>query len=405
MSSALFLKKSKDSEIPVFRINNSPTLKRELPLSIIDYLHFFEDELDSTNNVGAALTIVHNNEIVLTRTYGLRNAEKDKAVNEHTVFRLASVSKGFAGVLACILQRDGTILLDDKVTNYLPNFKLRDSINTFDLTVKHTLSHTSGLVPHAFDNLIEDEVPLHKIIDQLVDVEISAPPGILYGYQNVVFSLIDTIVRTKTSLSYPQMLEEKIFSKLHMNDASATVKVFEKKKSNIAYPHGRNGNAYKPLPLNLGYYNISPAAGVNASISDMSKWLLALLGNNSDVLDSTILNGITDPVVVSPLKRRYIRNWDKIDEKYYSLGWRIYLYKGRKIMYHGGYVKGYRAEIAFCPEEKIGIAFLQNSPNRLASICIPQFFNRWFDETESVLTDTVSEATLPEFKFFDDTLY
>jgi beta-lactamase class C len=99
-------------------------------------------------------------------------------------------------------------------------------------------------------------------------------------------------------------------------------------------------------------------------------------------------------VIVSPLKWRYIRNWDPIDSKYYSLGWRIYLYKGRKIIYHGGYVTGYRAEIAFCPEENVGIAFLQNSPNHTAAVCVPEFFNRWFIQTDSIAADTVRHIPL-----------
>ncbi len=400
----LFFGREKSGKV-VSRISPFPTPEKKLPAVIDSYLMFLEDELDSTHNVGAAITIVQGDEVLVTRTYGLRKIGDELPVNEHTVFRLASVSKGFAGVLACLLEQDSLIHLNDKVAGYLPGLHLKDSVNTVDLTLENTLSHTSGLVPHAFDNLIEDGVPLGKIIDQLSEVDISAPPGILYGYQNVVFSLIDTIVRIQSGSSYADLLEQKIFHPLNMRDASATPKIFERKKPNIAFPHGWSGSEYQSGEPNLGYYNISPAAGVNASISDMSKWLLALLGNNPDILDSALLARIITPVVQSPLKRRYLRYWDKIDEKYYSLGWRIYDYKGRRIIYHGGYVKGYRAEVAFCPEEAIGIAFLQNSPNRVASLCVPVFFNTWFAQNDSLASDTVAPAMNFEYKFFDDTLY
>jgi beta-lactamase class C len=384
---------------------NEPDPVKEIPPAITRYLNFLEAELDSTNNVGAALTIVVRDEVLVTRTYGLRKSDEVAKINEHTVFRLASVSKGFAGVLACILEQDSVFSLQDKVLTYLPGFRLKDSVNTLDLTIKNTLSHTSGLVPHAFDNLIEDGVPLNVIIQQLPFADISAPPGLLYGYQNVIFSLVDTIIRNRTEKSYAEILHEKIFDPLDMQDASATPQVFERKRSNIAYPHAYSGDGYKPLALNLGYYNIAPAAGVNASVSDLGKWLLALLGNRTDILDSTILGKITDPVVNSPLKLRYIRNWDKIDQKFYSLGWRIYMYKGYKIIYHGGYVSGYRAEIAFCPEAGIGMAFVQNSPNRVASMCVPVFFNTWFAVGDSLSPDTGKDTIPPEYKFFDDTLY
>jgi len=124
-----------------------------------------------------------------------------------------------------------------------------------------------------------------------------------------------------------------------------------------------------------GYYNVLPAAGVNASISDMGRWLLALLGYQQEWLPDTVISAITTPVVYTPLKWRYTRYWEPFRERYYSLGWRIYEYKGRKIMYHGGYIRGYRAEIAFCPAEDVGIAFMENSPNNLASRFVPAFMD------------------------------
>ena len=76
-------------------------------------------------------------------------------VDEHTLFRVASVSKGFAGQQASMLEQDGAFALNDRVVEHYPGFSLKDSVNTTDLTIKNLLSHTSGLVPYAFDNLVE----------------------------------------------------------------------------------------------------------------------------------------------------------------------------------------------------------------------------------------------------------
>ncbi len=376
------------SESLIDPLTTSEKLSPPIPESVIQYLKFIENEIDSTNTVGAALTIVYKNHLLISNTYGIKKTGTTDSINQHTVFRLASVSKGFAGVLASILEEDSTLSLNEKVKDIIPDFRLKDSINTYDLTIQNLLSHTTGLVPHAFDNLIEDGVSYPIILQKLPEVEISAKPGVLYSYQNVIFSLFDSIVHIKTGLPYDILLRKKIFRPLKMRDASANPTVFIRKKSNIAHPHYYSNGKAISLPPNTGYYNLKPAAGINASISDMSKWLMALLGNNPDVLDTSILNHITSPVIHSPLKWRYLRNWDPIESKYYSLGWRIYIYKGRKIIYHGGYVTGYRAEIAFCPEENLGIAFLQNSPNKLASKCVPQFFNLWFEFSDSTLSDT-----------------
>lgn len=361
-------------------IPSVPNRIDSLPIQKIirEFDTFLRDSLQSTGCVGAAACIFHHNEIVYTLTHGVKRAGTEDSIDRHTVFRLASVSKGFAGILAAILQEEGIITMDDRIIEYLPGFRLKDSVNTHDLTIRHVLSHTSGLVPHAYDNLAEDGKTIEEIIPELAMVDIAGIPGQYYGYQNVIFSLIDTLAVLKTNKGYGELINRKIFRPLGMKDASTGVKGLIW-NNNIAFPHDRINGEYHPGPLNTGYYNLLPAAGVNASIDDMEKWLAALLGFMPKKLDTAVINLISTPQVYTPLKRNYTRFWDPIEARYYSFGWRIFDYKGRRILYHGGYVRGYRAEIALCPEENTGIVFLLNSPNRLASQVVPTFFNMYLE--------------------------
>ena len=345
---------------------------------IRDFISFMDQELDSSGTIGAAYTIVHGGDVVYTGTYGLLEQGKPAKVDEHTLFRLASVSKGFAGVLASLLEEEGIFSLEDRVAEHYAGFTLKDSLNTADLTIRHLLSHSSGLVPYAFDNLVEAGHDLYTIIDRLDEVNISAPPGELYGYQNVLFSMLDPIAKNATGIPYQVLLEQKIFNPLGMQDASAGP-IDTKRFPNVALPHVNTGKSYVALDPHDGYYNVLPAAGVNASITDMGQWLLALLGHKGEVLSDTVLGKVSTPVIYTPLKWRYTRYWKPFRERYYSLGWRIYTYQGRQIMYHGGYIRGYRAEIAFCPSEDVGIAFMQNSPNSLASRVVPTFMDLFLE--------------------------
>ena len=372
--------KTESQSLADFTIYSEPTGEDSLAIRKIirKFDAFLRDSLRSTGCVGAAATIFHQDEIVYTLTHGVKRAGIKDSVDRHTVFRLASVSKGFAGVLAAILQNEGIISMDDRIIEYLPGFRLKDSVNTHDLAIRHVLNHTSGLVPHAYDNLAEDGKTIKEIIPELATVDIAGFPGQYYGYQNVVFSLIDTLLVLKTNRDYGELVDRKIFRPLGLKDASTGYRGLIW-NSNVAFPHDRINGEYHPLPLNTGYYNLLPAAGVNASIDDMGKWLEALLGFIPKKLDTAVINLISTPQVYTPLKRNYTRFWDPIEARYYSYGWRIFDYKGKRILYHGGYVRGYRAEIAFCPEEKTGIAFLLNSPNRLASQVVPTFFNMYLE--------------------------
>jgi len=354
----------------------SPPTREEIILR--SYSDFIKHAFDSLNTVGAAYTIVVNGEVVMTETLGKRKIDRDEPVDEHTIFRLASVSKGFAGVLAAMLEEKGFLSLDDPVIDHYPGFRLKDSVSMHGMTINHLLSHTTGLVPHAYDNLVEAGLDLKAIIEQLPDVDIAGVPGAFYGYQNVLFSIFEPISERATGKSYAELLNSEIFIPLGMKDASTGIPDTSV-NNNIAFPHLKGVNGYIPVNLHEGYYNVLPAAGVNASISDMEKWLMALLGGNGNLFSDDVLIKISTPVIYTPLKWQYTRNWEPFKERYYSLGWRIYDYKERRIVYHGGYVSGYRAEIAFCPQEQAGIAFLQNSPNGLASKVVPEFFNQFFD--------------------------
>ncbi len=346
---------------------------------IFSFDSLISSEIDSNGTVGAAIAITHKGKIAFLKCYGVRKAGENDSIDQHTVFRLASVSKSITGVLAGIMAEEKEISLDDKVIDYLPGFKLKDSVNTLNLSIRNILSHTSGLVPHAYDNLVESGVPMRTIIDSLHRVNISNTPGKLYGYQNVVFSLFDTLTFLKTSRSFNDLLTEKVFIPFGMRNASTGFQPFLSTE-NYAYPHTRYGKGYRTLPLNDRYYNTIPAAGINASISDLGNFLVALSDREKSHIINSITNTVLTPQVISPLKWNYLRRWDKVESKHYALGWRIIGYKGRQVAYHGGYVHGYRADIALCRDEDIGIAFLTNSPNSVASLAVPTFLNMYFDK-------------------------
>lgn len=351
-------------------------------------------QFKETGSVGAAVAVTYKDQIAYLKCFGVKKVGTHDSINKHTIFRLASVSKTISGVLAGILDEQNIINLDDKVVDYIPGFKLKSKKSTNEITIRNLLSHTTGLVPHAYDLMVEDKVPLRKIMNRLAEVNIAAPPGKVYAYQNVMFSLLDTITTEKTSVKYPLLLKDKLFIPFGMNDASADFQSF-KNADNKAYPHSGARGHYHALRLNDRYYNTAPAAGVNASISDMANFMLALLNKKHSIVDNELRQTVFTPQINSHLSRSYLHRWDKVDSKQYAIGWRIIGYKGRKVAYHGGYVQGYRAEIALCEKEDVGIVFLCNSPNSIAAESIPDFLNLFFEykDKSGILTDAQTTST------------
>ncbi len=323
---------------------------------------------------GAAVAIVSKNKIVHVKGYGFREAGRPERIDEDTVFRLASVSKGFAPVLTGLLVEDGVLDWDDKVLEHLEDFSLKDSAHTKQVTIRHILSHTSGVQEHAFTTLLDSNVPYEKIIKELDRANIVCEVGEYFSYQNVIYSLIGDILKSATGHDYELLLRLKIFWPLAMNRASLGWNGI-KSSANRATPHIRYSRKWTPIKISKTYYSVPPAAGVNASILDMAKWLRALLGGASSIISPNVMQEVTTPFVRTSKMKRYFRSWRNLKKAWYGLGWRVFDYSGTKIVHHGGYVRGYRVEMAFAPEEGIGMVILMNGASRFANVCVPTFFN------------------------------
>jgi beta-lactamase class C len=381
-----------DIEILTDTVDEKISVRREIETVLSDYDSLLTFELKNAANVGAAAAIVYKNEIVYLKCFGVTQKGGKDSVNEHTVFRLASVSKTISGVLAGLLFSDSILVPDQKIVEYLPGFRLKNPEQTTQLTLAQVLSHSTGMPQHTYDDLVEQKVPQKEILVKLCEVGNASKPGELYAYQNVMFSLFDTIVAARIQKSYPEVLKERIFTPFGMNDASASFHDFAN-NANKAMPHNSGRSGFRLIPLNDRYYNTLAAAGVNASISDMANFILHILNDTIPKIQHA-REIIFTPQINTRLSSGYFSQWDGVNYKAYGMGWRIIDYKGRRLAYHGGFLKGYRAEIAVCPHENVGIVFLSNSPNQSAAKSAPLFLNRFFREKDfqKMASDTISDS-------------
>lgn len=377
-----------NNDIEVTTHNNiiqvTTDFRPEIQEFLNDYESFYTRRFKQCGSVGGALAIVYKGQVVHLKGYGLRKINTKDSVDVNTVFRLASVSKGFAGTLSSILHKKQLINLDTPCIAYLPDLRLQRQINAQTVTLRNTLSHTSGLTAYSFDKSVEAGYSFNKIYKQLHVANVQCNPGQRFAYQNVMFSLIDTVARKQLQRTYAELLHDFIFEPLGMENASVTFEDF-KSSDNFAYPHKGYSHGMTAIKLNNRYYQTAPAAGINASITDMSKYLQALLGFAPTIFSPEVLKDIATPLVNIPVKTRTLREWGNLTERAYGLGWRIFTSHGHKVLYHGGFVEGYRAEIAFCPEKEIGIVFLQNSVNTLAIEAVPTFMKMFFNYTPNLI--------------------
>ncbi len=322
------------------------------------YEVFFRDLINERDYPAAAFAIVSRDEILHIVATGHTTAARTHPIDTRTAFRLASVSKTFAAEIVGLLVEDGTLNWNDPVTRYVPEFRIDG--DTSQIRIHHLLGQSTGLMPHAYDNLLEHGKNMDTIWRKMSDLSYICEPGKCYGYQNSVFALVDPLVKQATSESYAKQIEKRIFKPLKMETASVGYEAFVS-NPNHAEPHTRSRGRWKTIPVQKNYYRAAPAAGVNASILDMSKWLQAQLGSQPDILSASMVQNLQKPRVKTH-RELYRKQWKTmLSDAHYGLGWRIYQLGDEQVIYHGGWVSGFRADIAFSPRRDIGIVVLINA--------------------------------------------
>lgn len=353
--------------------------------------HLFSDyavQIDalmlSAGTPGAAIAVVKDSSVVYLRALGVKSAGTVDSVTVNTVFRIASVSKCFASFLTGILIEDSLLSWNDPVVRYLPGFSLKSPEQTQRLTIKHVLSHTVGLPYHTYTNLVEEGDDLQDMLSRLKDVNLANDVGMQYSYQNVAYSLIGEVIHAATGKTYDAWMMERVFTPLKMRNASITYEGIMG-NGNIARPHKQNHGKWVPARITNTYYNVAPAGGVNASITDMAQWMIALLGQRENVISQSTLSTLFSPVIKAPSKNRNYGRLHKLSDSYYGLGWRVLYYPDDTLIYHGGFVNGYRSEVAVNVKDHVAICILANAPGELADNGIPLFFNLFKTQRDSIL--------------------
>ena len=340
-----------------------------------EFENYFRQKITLKGITGAAFVVATPDGIIRVGTVGYTDTHRRQAVDQDTTFRVASVSKTFAAGLTGVLVDEGAFGWNDRVVDYVPDFRIKGDAS--QVRIQHVLGQSTGLIPHAYDNLIEDGVSMDRIKQKFGTLSYICQPGACYSYQNSVFSLIEPVIEKTTSRSYAQLMEEKIFRPLDMKTASVGYEPFVS-NPNHAKPHVKVRGGWATVDVKPNYYSVAPAAGVNASALDMGKWLMAQMGARPDVIAPGVVETLTEPRVKTTrdTRRKYWR--DMVSDAHYGLGWRIYELGENEIAYHSGWVSGFRADLAWSDQHDIGIAVLMNAESNSISEITTTFWQMAF---------------------------
>lgn len=312
--------------------------------------------------------IIHNDSIVILEGYGEREAGTGKAVDGNTLFAVASNTKAFTATALGILVDEGKLKWDDKVTDYLPWFRLYDPYVTANMTIRDLLTHRSGLATFSGDLIWYGSSYTHQeIIKRAALLKPVYGFRSNYGYSNIMYLTAGEVIEVVSGQPWEVFVKQRILNPLNMSHTLTSTSQLNT-ADNIAMPHNDVGDKIIQISY-LNWDNIAPAGALISSSSDMLKWLRFQL-NNGKVGDSTLVKAATmremqKPHTVMNISEYSERLWPSTHFKAYGLGWSLMDYHGRKVISHSGGYDGMISFSGFVPEENLGFVILTNKNSSL----------------------------------------
>jgi CubicO group peptidase (beta-lactamase class C family) len=309
---------------------------------------------------GLAIAVVRNDSVIHARGYGVLELGSVERVDEHTLFAIASTTKGMTAAALGMLVDEGRIGWDDPVSRHLPGLELNDPFITRELTVRDLLTHRAGLARS--DNLWIaapfDRAEVLRRARHLPATGFRAE----YGYNNIMYIAAGELVAAVSGISWDDFLEQRLFTPLRMT-RSTTRSAIVDTRSNVATAHTQPEGAVVAM-ARRNYDNIGGAGAAWSSAHDMAQWVRLQLNDGvyggRPLLRTATLREMHTPQVVMRGDTVAERLFPGTSFRAYGLGWFLHDYHGRKLVHHSGSINWTRTHVGMIPSEGIGVVVIAN---------------------------------------------
>lgn len=321
---------------------------------------FFEEKMKEYEIPGAAVAVVEHGEVVLEKSYGVSNVEKNTEFSDDTTFRIASITKTFTAAALLQLVEQGKVELDEDILTYLPKLEIE---NPYDvpITVENLLTYTSGIDSSSLLELSYEEIemPCGYLLDEMnkKDLTVVTEPGTHIEYCSYGVVLEGCIIEAISGESCADYIENHILNPLGMNDTTMSMEDAAMSNGYIAM----NGHLTE-YTMN-GYFKLYPEGGLISSLRDMTKYISMFLENGS-YQGQRILSAET----AESMQKQAITYDELLPGMCYGFG--EYDEQGVRVVGHGGYAPdGFLSQIDLYPQYESGTFVIvnQGSNNDIAT--------------------------------------
>ena len=334
-----------------------------------------ENTLKSFNVPGIAVAIVKDGKIILSKGYGVKSILTKEKVDANTLFGIASNSKAFTTAALAMLVDEKKLKWDDKVIQYIPEFKMYNEYVTNEFTIRDLVTHRSGLGLGAGDLMIWPDGSDFTSTDIIHNLQYLKPVSAFrtkYDYDNLLYIVAGEVIAKVSGKTWCDFIEERIMKPLEMKNSAASF-VRLKDTSNVIVPHVPTDGKLKVISR-YKKQTFDGAAGIYSSVNDISKWMIMQLQNGKygsekqyQLFSKKEQDEMWQLQTIIPTSTKVPYNTHFYG---YGLGWFLSDVKGYKQVTHTGGLDGIVTQTTLFPELNLGIVVLTNQQSGAAFTAI-----------------------------------
>jgi CubicO group peptidase (beta-lactamase class C family) len=305
---------------------------------------------------GAALAVVAGDRAVYVDCFGVREAGRPERVDPHTVFQLASVSKGFTATMLAALVTRRELGWDDPVRASWPGFALWDPWVSGHVTVRDLMSMRSGLPEYAGDELQAFGYGRAEILHRLRYLEPVAGFRAAYAYQNALPTAAAMTASRASGRSWTGLVQDLVLDPLGMRSTVLSYRAYLDAPDRSASHTLVDGVMKAQTPQDDDVF--APAGAVSSTIIDLVPYLRMQLNGGALAGER-----VTSAEALAATHAATTVAGDKEDGPVaYAMGWKTYGYQGRRVVEHGGdFSEGVSTLVSMVPGDGVGIVVLTNA--------------------------------------------
>jgi CubicO group peptidase (beta-lactamase class C family) len=357
------MKKSLLLIIAVFQLIS--VIAQTQPISAKQIDSLTELVLKTFNVPGIAVGVVKDGKLIHAKGYGVANLTTGKKVDENTLFGVASNSKAMTAAVLGQLIDEGKIKWDDRVTDYIPEFKMYDPYVTDAFTIRDLLTHRSGLGLGAGDLMMFPDGSNFTKKDIIHNLRYLKPVSAFrtkYDYDNNLYIVAGEVAERASGIKWEDLVEQRIMKPLDMQKSAASLYRL-KDNSNAVRPHAPVNGKLQVLDIDWSE-SANAAGGIWSNVTDWSKWVIAQMNHGKfgeglqNKLFSTEVHEETwtpQTIIKAGTAAPYNTHFAA-----YGLGWFLSDVKGYKQVTHTGGLAGMVTQVVMFPELQLGIIVFTN---------------------------------------------